>query len=103
MAIDTDVLIIGAGMSGVGLAIQLVRNYGTRNFELVEKTSYIGGTWHVNSYPGCGCDVSFVRISPNAIKTDIAIGPISLLFLLVRLEPELVSEVCHAARDTKVL
>lgn len=59
MATDTDVLIIGAGMSGLGLAVQLVRKYGTHNFEIIEKTNNIGGTWHVNSYPGCGCDVSF--------------------------------------------
>ncbi|KAM4065481.1 pyridine nucleotide-disulfide oxidoreductase [Hirsutella rhossiliensis] len=52
-----DVLIIGAGMSGIGFAIQLIRQYGTRNFQLVEKSGHIGGTWHMNSYPGCGCDV----------------------------------------------
>ena len=53
-----DVLIIGAGMSGIGLAVQLIRQYGTRNFEIIEKDAEIGGTWWVNSYPGCGCDVS---------------------------------------------
>lgn len=55
---DIDVLIIGAGMSGLGFAIQLIRQYKTRNFELIEKTNDIGGTWSQNSYPGCGCDVS---------------------------------------------
>lgn len=57
MSVDTDIIIIGAGMSGVGMAIQLVRKFGTRSFEIIEKTSDIGGTWFVNSYPGCGCDV----------------------------------------------
>ncbi|KAJ4177691.1 hypothetical protein NW755_013691 [Fusarium falciforme] len=52
-----DVLIIGAGMSGIGLAVQLIRQHGTRNFEIIEKDAEIGGTWWVNSYPGCGCDV----------------------------------------------
>ncbi|EEU40014.1 uncharacterized protein NECHADRAFT_32214 [Fusarium vanettenii 77-13-4] len=52
-----DVLIIGAGMSGIGLAVQLIRQYGTRNFEIIEKDAEVGGTWRVNSYPGCGCDV----------------------------------------------
>lgn len=60
MYIDTDVLIIGAGPSGIGMAVQLVRNLGTRNFELIEKTSDVGGTWFLNSYPGCGCDVSYL-------------------------------------------
>jgi cation diffusion facilitator CzcD-associated flavoprotein CzcO len=57
MDLDTDVLIIGAGMSGLGLAVQLVRQYGHRNFEIVEKADHIGGTWLANSYPGCGVDV----------------------------------------------
>jgi len=56
--LDTDVLIIGAGMSGLGLAVQLIRTYGYRDFEIVEKVADVGGTWLVNTYPGCGCDVA---------------------------------------------
>ncbi|KAI9677964.1 MAG: hypothetical protein M1822_008072 [Bathelium mastoideum] len=52
MYVDTDILIAGAGMSGLGLAIQLVRQFGTRSFELIEKADDIGGTWKVNTYPG---------------------------------------------------
>jgi cation diffusion facilitator CzcD-associated flavoprotein CzcO len=55
---NTDVLIIGAGMSGIGFAIQLLKQLGTRNFTIIEKSDNLGGTWWVNSYPGCGCDVS---------------------------------------------
>ncbi|XP_014552507.1 hypothetical protein COCVIDRAFT_19417 [Bipolaris victoriae FI3] len=58
MAVDTDVLIIGAGMSGLGLAVQLIRMYDLRSFEIVEKSGDVGGTWNVNTYPGCGCDVA---------------------------------------------
>ncbi|PTB40296.1 hypothetical protein M441DRAFT_459533 [Trichoderma asperellum CBS 433.97] len=54
---NTDVLIIGAGMSGIGFAVQLLRQFGTRNFKIIEKSDNLGGTWWVNSYPGCGCDV----------------------------------------------
>ncbi|CAJ0551376.1 Ff.00g113060.m01.CDS01 [Fusarium sp. VM40] len=54
---QTDILIIGAGMSGIGLGIQIIRKYGTRNFEIIERDAGIAGTWRVNSYPGCGCDV----------------------------------------------
>jgi len=57
MAADTDVLIIGAGMSGLGMAVRLVQKYGTRRFTLIEKSNNVGGTWFVNTYPGCGCDV----------------------------------------------
>ncbi len=57
MSIDVDVLVIGAGMSGIGIAVQLVRNFGLCNFEIIEKSDDVGGTWWLNSYPGCGCDV----------------------------------------------
>lgn len=63
MELDTDVLIIGAGLSGLGFAIQLQKTYGTRNFEIVEKADSVGGTWWVNQYPGCGCDVSMYELS----------------------------------------
>ncbi|KAI1758006.1 putative monooxygenase [Xylaria castorea] len=58
MELDTEIIIIGAGMSGLGLAVQLVRQYGHRNFELIERETHIGGTWWVNTYPGCGVDVT---------------------------------------------
>ncbi|PGH18933.1 hypothetical protein AJ80_04260 [Polytolypa hystricis UAMH7299] len=58
MSLDTDVLIIGAGMSGLGLAVQLQKKFPQASFEIVEKTGDLGGTWSVNTYPGCGCDVA---------------------------------------------
>ncbi|KAL7920647.1 hypothetical protein ACQKWADRAFT_328639 [Trichoderma austrokoningii] len=54
---NTDVLIIGAGISGIGFAVQLLKQFDTRNFTIIEKSDNLGGTWWVNSYPGCGCDV----------------------------------------------
>ncbi|KAH8657711.1 putative monooxygenase [Xylariales sp. PMI_506] len=57
MLTDTDILIIGGGMSGIGLAAQLRRQYKSTTFEIYEKTNDIGGTWAINTYPGCGVDV----------------------------------------------
>ncbi|KAL4876573.1 hypothetical protein BJY04DRAFT_140666 [Aspergillus karnatakaensis] len=57
MLIDTDVLIIGAGLSGVGFAIRLQQKYPKVNFEIYEKAEQLGGTWWYNTYPGCACDV----------------------------------------------
>jgi cation diffusion facilitator CzcD-associated flavoprotein CzcO len=50
------VLIVGAGFSGIGMAIGL-RKAGRRDFAICDKESGIGGTWWVNRYPGCACDV----------------------------------------------
>ncbi|MED5388099.1 MAG: NAD(P)/FAD-dependent oxidoreductase [Pseudomonadota bacterium] len=51
-----DVLIIGAGISGIGLGIRL-QEAGFDNFVILEKAADLGGTWRDNTYPGCACDV----------------------------------------------
>ncbi|KAE9367997.1 FAD/NAD(P)-binding domain-containing protein [Stipitochalara longipes BDJ] len=51
------VVIIGAGMSGMCLAIDLIRRNYTRDFVILEKGSQVGGTWNDNQYPGCSCDI----------------------------------------------
>jgi 4-hydroxyacetophenone monooxygenase len=50
----TEVVIIGAGMSGLYAAIQL-RQAGIP-FTIIEKNDAVGGTWYENVYPGCGVD-----------------------------------------------
>lgn len=51
-----DVLIVGGGFSGLGMAIKLLEA-GTTSFLLIEKADEIGGTWYANQYPGCACDI----------------------------------------------
>lgn len=51
-----DVLVIGAGFSGVCVAIKLLQR-GMENFRVFEKSAGIGGTWYDNTYPGATCDV----------------------------------------------
>ena len=53
---EVEVLIVGAGFGGLGLAIRLQQS-GIRNFLLLEKGDEVGGTWRENTYPGCACDV----------------------------------------------
>ncbi len=52
--VDTPVLIIGAGLSGMCLAVRLTA-LGIP-FLIVEKNNGVGGTWFENRYPGCGVD-----------------------------------------------
>jgi cation diffusion facilitator CzcD-associated flavoprotein CzcO len=53
---DFDVAIIGTGFSGLGMAINL-KKAGRDDFVVLERAEDVGGTWHFNTYPGCGCDV----------------------------------------------
>jgi cation diffusion facilitator CzcD-associated flavoprotein CzcO len=53
---SVDVLIIGAGFSGLCTGIKL-REAGLHSFLILEKDSDIGGTWWENRYPGCACDI----------------------------------------------
>lgn len=48
------VVIIGAGLSGLGLGIYLAA--AGIDFTIIEKDDDLGGTWLENVYPGCGVD-----------------------------------------------
>lgn len=51
-----DAVIVGAGFGGIGAAIQLKR-MGYEKFIVVDREDDLGGTWHVNRYPGLAVDV----------------------------------------------
>jgi cation diffusion facilitator CzcD-associated flavoprotein CzcO len=51
-----EVAIIGAGLSGIGMAIAL-RREGIEDFVILERAGDVGGTWRDNTYPGIGVDI----------------------------------------------
>jgi cation diffusion facilitator CzcD-associated flavoprotein CzcO len=53
---DHEVLIIGAGFSGIGVAIALQRA-GIEDVLIVEQGGDFGGTWYWNRYPGVAVDI----------------------------------------------
>jgi cation diffusion facilitator CzcD-associated flavoprotein CzcO len=53
---SVDVVIVGAGFSGIGVAA-LLQRAGIRSFRILEAADDLGGTWRDNTYPGCGCDI----------------------------------------------
>lgn len=53
---EYDAVIVGAGFGGMGAAIQL-RRLGFDNLLILERESDLGGTWHVNRYPGLAVDI----------------------------------------------
>ena len=50
------IAIIGAGFSGIGMAIRL-KQAGITSFTIYEAAPEVGGTWFHNSYPGAACDI----------------------------------------------
>ena len=53
---DVDVLIVGAGLSGVGAAHRLHTAHPRRTFAILEARDAIGGTWDLFRFPGIRSD-----------------------------------------------
>jgi cation diffusion facilitator CzcD-associated flavoprotein CzcO len=53
---DTRIAVVGAGFSGLCMAIRL-KQAGIEDFVVLERADEVGGTWRDNTYPGCQCDI----------------------------------------------
>jgi len=51
-----DVLIVGAGISGIGAACHLQRHCPDRRYAIIEAREHLGGTWDLFRYPGVRSD-----------------------------------------------
>jgi cation diffusion facilitator CzcD-associated flavoprotein CzcO len=56
MRASMRIVIVGAGPAGLAMGMRLA-HAGYDDFTIVERSRGVGGTWHDNRYPGCGCDV----------------------------------------------
>lgn len=53
---EHEIVIIGSGFGGIATAIRLVQA-GITDFRILERRSFMGGTWCQNTYPGAAVDV----------------------------------------------
>lgn len=53
---DYEIVVIGAGPSGIGAGVKL-RQQELTDFLILERTTDVGGSWRDNDYPGIGIDV----------------------------------------------
>ena len=51
-----DVIIVGAGLSGIGAAVHLRKHCPNKTFALIESREAVGGTWDLFRYPGIRSD-----------------------------------------------
>jgi monooxygenase len=74
-----DVLIVGAGLSGIGMACHLTRECPTKTYAILEARPELGGTWDLFTYPGVRSDSDMYTLGydfkPWASDVSIAPGP----------------------------
>jgi cation diffusion facilitator CzcD-associated flavoprotein CzcO len=51
-----DVIVVGAGISGIGAAYHLTKQNPDTRFLVLETQDSFGGTWHTHRYPGIRSD-----------------------------------------------
>ena len=80
-----DVLIVGAGLSGIGAACHLQRLSPERKFAVIEARQSLGGTWDLFRYPGIRSDSDMYTLGysfkPWVGEKAIADGPSILQYL----------------------
>ncbi len=80
-----DVLIVGAGLSGIGAACHLKRRCPQRSFALLESRADLGGTWDLFRYPGIRSDSDMFTLGydfkPWNNPKSLADGPAILNYI----------------------
>jgi cation diffusion facilitator CzcD-associated flavoprotein CzcO len=80
-----DVLIVGAGLSGIGAAHHIQSAFPRRSYTILEARDAIGGTWDLFRYPGVRSDSDMhtlgYRFRPWTRAEAIADGPAILEYV----------------------
>ncbi len=82
---ELDVVIVGAGLSGIGAAVHLQRDCPGKTFALLEAREALGGTWDLFRYPGVRSDSDMYTLGyefkPWPDARAIADGPSILRYV----------------------
>ena len=82
---DVDVLIVGAGISGIGMAAHMKMLCPDRSFTIIVRRAQVGGTWDLFLYPGVRSDSDMHTLGfifePWKHEKSIADGPAILDYL----------------------
>ena len=80
-----DMIIVGAGISGIGMAVHLTRDCPGKSFAMLDQRDQLGGTWDLFRYPGVRSDSDMHTLGfsfePWTHEKSIADGPSILAYL----------------------
>src|SRR4051794_39322832 len=80
-----DVLIVGAGLSGIAAGVHLQQNCPGKTYAVLESREVIGGTWDLFRYPGIRSDSDMYTLGysfrPWEGAKAIADGPSILAYI----------------------
>ncbi len=83
--VHVDVLLVGAGLSGIGAACHLEQRRSGTSYLVLEARDAIGGTWDLFRYPGIRSDSDMFtlgyRFKPWTEQRSIADGPSILRYV----------------------
>ena len=77
--INLDILIVGAGLSGITAGVRLKREHPRKDFVILEARERLGGTWDLFRYPGIRSDSDMYTFGfafePWHSEDSVADGP----------------------------
>lgn len=80
-----DFLIVGAGISGIGMAVHLTKECPDKRYAILDRRDQLGGTWDLFRYPGIRSDSDMHTLgfafAPWKHEKSIADGPSILGYL----------------------
>lgn len=101
-----DVLIVGAGLSGIGMAWHLQNRCPGKSYAILEARESVGGTWDLFRYPGIRSDSDMYTLGfpfrPWKSEKAIADGPTILKYIKDTAEEFKIKEkIIHGQKVTK--
>ena len=80
-----DVIVVGAGISGISAAVHLARSFPQKKITMLERRNNVGGTWDLFKYPGIRSDSDMHTLGfsfkPWIAEKSIADGPSIMQYL----------------------